>query len=121
MQWEPRGVLVRYFGPFTPAEALGSTERISGHERMGSLHYVLLDFRGVGRCELGPDGAQALDSAVAIAIGAAHTNPDFVIGVVIPLLADRATFREVMAALPYRHEFFVSEQDARDWIRRAHL
>lgn len=119
MFWEPKGVFVWYYGPFTPAEALRTARRVLGDERTDRLHFMLLDFRGIERCALGPRGTRELEPAIAIAIGAAHSIPDCVIAVLVPDHADHAVYREVFSAMPYRYEIFRTENDARDWIAQT--
>ncbi len=116
MFWEPQGVFVRYYGTFTPADALGTANWISGNPRMEQLRFLLLDLRGVAQWSLGPAGVRGLESAMAIGIGAAHTNPRIVIAVLLPDHADRAALQEVFSTMPFRYAFFRTEADARDWI-----
>lgn len=80
---------------------------------------MLLDFRGIEHCALGPRGTRELEPAIAIAIGAARSIPDCVITVLVPDHADHTVFREVFSSMPYRYEIFGTEEEARDWIAQT--
>lgn len=73
--WEPQGVYKKYTGHVTGEEFVAAVERVNAHPAFDSFRYVVNDFTDCMSFKIDP---ALQDAAVAAALGAQCSNPNFV-------------------------------------------
>lgn len=117
VEWEPQGVVVRNFGLVTPADGLFTSEAVSGDIRIGTIRYVLVDFRAAeGFRFAGPEEATY---STAVTIGAAAAIPGLAVAFIHPDREVRRQMKPVLDQFPFAHAWFDTEEAAREWVGRA--
>jgi hypothetical protein len=115
IEWEPRGVIKRFFGQVTDHDMLQSVLDIESDRRFDDLRYAISDFSGITGSSVGISTIE--DIAIADK-GASRSNPSIRIAVVttsaeIRLLAERYAGSPLNA---YETRIFASEDEARSWL-----
>jgi len=116
LQWEPEGVVKRFWGELSDGEIAASLAKIGADERFDALRYTisdLLEVRNVGALHVELEELGALDFAHAL------SNPRLQVAIVAGDEATMALLREAInrAGGPLRYGVFSSIEEARRWIK----
>ncbi len=115
LNWEPRGVVKRFFGLVTSKELLNSSEKTEADLRFDDLRYVINDFLACTEFTTDPG---VLEELAAIDSAAAMINPGIKIAVVTTsdtLIAVALQYADSpLNTFPTR--IFSTLDEARAWI-----
>jgi len=115
INWEPRGVVKRFFGIVKAGEVLAAVVRVEADERFDSLRYVINDLSSVDGFEITHG---EVEEVAAIDKAASLTNPGIRIAVVATLpeivMAARAYATSKFNVFPTR--IFATQFEARRWL-----
>jgi hypothetical protein len=115
LEWEPRGVIKRFFGHVTDYDMLQSVLDTESDRRFDDLRYVINDFAGITGSSV---EVPTIDEIAIADKGASHSNPSIRIAVVttspeIRLLADCYARSPLNA---YETRVFANSTEARSWL-----
>lgn len=115
LDWEPRGVVKRYFGRVTGEEILAAGIQSQGDHRFDQNRYAINDFLD---CTEFVFDQKVLEEVAAFAGAAELSNPNIKIAIVATLPAVvEATMRYVGLRLQsYPTRVFATRAEARAWI-----
>jgi hypothetical protein len=116
INWEPRGVVKRFFGQVTDHDMLQSVLDTESDSRFDDLRYAINDFSGITGSSVGMPTIEDISIADS---GAARSNPSIRVAVVttspeIRLLAERYASSPLNA---YETRIFATEAEARNWLQ----
>lgn len=115
LEWEPSGVVRRFYGDVTLAERYRSLEAICGDIRFDDLRFTITNYLDVGAYQ---DSPRDTEEIAAYHIAPLMTNPQIVIagvavrGDIVDLIKRFRAFK--LTTQPY--EVFSTEAAARMWI-----
>ena len=115
LNWEPRGVVKRYFGRVTGEEVFAAGIQSQGDRRFDQNCYAINDFLD---CTEFVIDRKVLDEIAAVAGAAEISNPNIKIAIVATLPAVVAATMEYIG-LPlqtYPTRLFATRAEARVWI-----
>jgi hypothetical protein len=120
LNWEPRGVVKRYFGLVTSAEVLTAGIQSQADQRFDQYRYAINDFLD---CTEFVNDPVALEEVAAFAGAAEQSNPNISIAIVATLPAVVAATKQYLA-LPlqtYPTRLFSTRAEAGAWIAENSL
>ena len=115
VEWEPRGVVKRYFGRVTGEDVFAAGIQSQGDHRFDQNRYAINDFLD---CTEFVIDRKVLDEIAAFAGAAEISNPNIKIAIVATLPAVVAATMEYIG-LPlqtYPTRLFATREEARAWI-----
>lgn len=118
LEWEPRGVVKRYFGRVTGEEVLAAGIQSQGDHRFDRNRYAINDFLD---CTEFVFDQKVLDEVAAFAGAAEISNPNMRIAIVATLPAVVAATMGFIG-LPlhtYPTRLFATRAEARAWIAES--
>ncbi len=117
MEWEQRGVVIRFFGVVTIRDIFSASNAYQGDGRFDGITYVLADYSKITDCDAEP---QEIDIVWAVDKGAAYTNPNIRKAIVATNPKVKALRERYQSALyhdsAYPTRVFTSEEAARAWL-----
>lgn len=113
LEWEPQGVLVKFFGKATNLDFLTAMVKGFGDSRFDSLRYVLAECLNMDECHFNTGTIQEL---VIQSLGALHTNHRIAVAVVTEDETAMALAHLYQSSGTYRTEIFSTTESARAWI-----
>jgi hypothetical protein len=118
IDWEPRGVVKRFFGHLTDHDMLQSVLDTESDRRFDDLRYVINDFSSITGSSV---EIPTIEDITIADQGASRSNPSIRIAVVTSSPEIRA-LAECYARSPlnaYETRIFATEAEARNWLHEV--
>lgn len=116
LNWESRGLLVRFSGVISPDEIARFFGEVLPDPRYYENRYVIASFTGaVGHSFTMPDDGES-QALIAPAIGAGYSNPDMIVAIVVHDDSLRELLRHCSALWVHPVEMFETQEAAQKWV-----